>query len=443
MHIILLSGGSGTRLWPLSNTVRSKQFLKVLRSPDGKAESMLQRVYRQILENHITDSITIATSEAQTVAIRKQLGDNVNLVIEPERRNTFPAISLASMYIYSQKNANMDDIVIVMPVDVYADNQYFQLFQDMEKAVIEKSADLVLMGIHPTEASEKFGYMIPEGKRNGKDIKISTFEEKPNKDRANELISAGAMWNGGVFAYRLGWMIEKITHYCVAANYAELKSKYGELKKNSFDYEIVEKSDNIWAVEYTGVWQDLGTWDALTDKMEDQSSGKVFTGMCENTHIINELDIPLVALKLRNAVVCATPDGILVADKEVSGSIKKYADFEQRPMYEKRFWGEYKVLDYVQYSDNEKSLTKHLIIENQKFISYQKHHHRREIWTVVNGEGEVILDGIRKKVTKGDVILVEKEMMHTIRGEKDLHIVEVQIGNELTEKDIERFESVW
>lgn len=444
MHIILLSGGSGSRLWPLSNTVRSKQFLKVLRGPDGEPESMVQRVYRQIRENHITDSVTIATSEAQTVAITKQLGENVNLVVEPERRNTFPAIALAGMYLHSEKKASMEDVVIVMPVDVYAENTYFQLFKSMEKVVLEKSADLVLMGIHPAGPSEKFGYMIPFGRGTGDgEIKIHAFEEKPEKTRAQELIDRGAMWNGGVFAFRLGWLLEKLPEYTTAASYDDLRTGYQTLTKNSFDYEIVEKSSNIWAVEYKGIWQDLGTWDALTDKMEEPNSGKVLADLCENTHVINELDIPLIALNLKDTVVCATPDGILVADKEVSGSIKKYTDFEQRPMYEKRFWGEYKVLDYVQYGDNEKSLTKHLMIENQKYISYQRHLHRREVWTVVNGEGEVILDGVRKKVKKGDVIQVEKGMKHTIRGEKNLHIVEVQIGSELTEEDIERFESVW
>lgn len=456
MHIILLSGGSGSRLWPLSNHVRSKQFLKVLRGPSGEVESMVQRVYRQLLEERITDSITVATSMTQVDSIRRQLGTKVQIVVEPKRRNTFPAIALSVMHLISEQQANPEEVAVVMPVDVYAENSYFQLFRKMEAVVHGKKANMVLMGIRPTGPSEKYGYLVPKEKPEAflrvendweasheKVVTVDRFVEKPDHETAKKLLRDGALWNGGVFAFQLNWFLGELSRHTNARSFSELLAGYDTLHHNSFDYEIVEKISNLYAVEYEGIWQDLGTWDALSKRMVEPYTGKVSVGFCDNTHIINELDIPLIALGAKNMVVCATPDGILVADKAKSSSVKNYEGIIQRPMYEKRYWGEYKVLDYVQYSDEEKSLTKHLIIEDGKFISYQRHRFRREIWTVVNGSGEVMLEGEKRKIQKGDVVLVESGRKHAIRGTHSLHIIEVQIGNNLVEEDIERFEMEW
>lgn len=135
MQIVLLSGGSGKRLWPLSNDVRSKQFLKVVKDESGETESMVQRVYRQIVAANLAAEITIATSITQVESLRSQLGDIVSIVVEPERRNTFPAIALASAYLYYKKKCSPDETAIVLPVDPYVDDGYFQLLEELDKAV--------------------------------------------------------------------------------------------------------------------------------------------------------------------------------------------------------------------------------------------------------------------------------------------------------------------
>ena len=198
-------------------------------------------------------------------------------------------------------------------------------------------------------------------------------------------------------------------------------------------------------IEYVGNWKDLGTWNTLTEEMEEMYSGKTITGEeCENTHIINELAIPIVALGTKDLVIAASYDGILVSDKHKSSYLRPYVEqIEERPMYEERRWGEYRVLDYTQYEDKSKSLTKHLMIEKEKCISYQLHRYRDEIWTIVDGEGKLLIDGEVKTVKRGDVAYIVAGQKHALYATKDLHFIEVQIGKELVEDDIERFEWNW
>ncbi len=157
MNIVLLSGGSGKRLWPLSNDSRSKQFLKLLKNEEGQYESMVQRVYGQIRKAGIDAHIVVATGASQVDSIRSQLGKNVDVVVEPERRDTFPAIALASVYLALEKGMDENEVVLVLPVDPYADIEYFHAMIEMEKAVQAGIADMVLMGIRPTYPSEKYG----------------------------------------------------------------------------------------------------------------------------------------------------------------------------------------------------------------------------------------------------------------------------------------------
>ena len=367
MNIILLSGGSGKRLWPLSNETRSKQFLKLLRDENGNAESMVQRVFGQIRKVGINADIVVATGKLQIDSIKSQLGNEIDIVIEPERRDTFPAISLSSAYLALEKKMNPDEVVLVLPVDPYADLEYFSTLAKMEKVVKDGVANIALMGIKPTYPSAKYGYIVPEPDG----IRVQKFIEKPTEKYAEELINNGSMWNGGVFAFKLGYLLDIIKKYIQFDTYEDIEGKYGTLPKISFDYEVVEKESSITMVEYSGTWKDIGTWNTLTEVMEDNVIGKAILGEnCVNTHVINELDIPVTVLGGNNMVVAASPDGILVSDKHQSSYLKPYVDsIEQRPMYEERLWGEYKVLDYVVYGDGNSSLTKSLFIKEGKSIS--------------------------------------------------------------------------
>lgn len=445
MNIIMLSGGSGKRLWPLSSDTRAKQFLKVLRAPDGSRESMIQRVYRQLREADIDAPIVVSTTDTQQNTIRQQLGAGVDIALEPERRDTFPAIALGAVFLASERGCSPEDTVLIMPVDTYVDGEYFRSMQKMDRAVQGGAADMVLMGIRPTYPAEKYGYIVPKAEQTSDLMHIASFVEKPPFEQAKNLLDNGAFWNGGVFAFKLGYVLDIVRRYIEPKSYEYLRENYSKLRKISFDYEIVETCDSIAMVPYYGTWRDLGTWNTLSDVMREPYAGKVYSGEgTEDTHIINELDIPIVALGIKNAVITACPDGILVTDKQASSQLKPYVDqIDQRPMYEERQWGSYRVLNYISHSDRRISLTKHLCIKAGHSLSYQRHKNRDEIWTVIEGTGDLLIDGHIRNVRCGDVAYIVKGSKHSLRAATDLHMIEVQIGTELAEEDIERFPWDW
>lgn len=447
MQLVLLSGGSGKRLWPLSNNARSKQFLPLLEKEDGTMESMVQRVVRQVREAHLTDDITLATNASQLDIIINQLGDSVSVVTEPERRDTFPAIALASGYLKLKKGCPDDEVVVIMPCDPFTEAGYFETIGRMVKCVEADVAELVLMGITPTYPSEKYGYVVPvtdhlmaEGS-----MAVSKFTEKPNVERAKELLEMGALWNGGVFAFRLGYMMEIAQRYVKADSFEEMRSRYSEFPKISFDYEVAEKADSVAVLPYSGQWKDLGTWNTLTDELHHHIIGNAVMGpRCTNTHVINELQYPIYVDGMEDTVIAASPDGIIVCRKKYTEDIKKAVDhLTPRPMYEERRWGSYRVIDDTTYADGRHSLTKSLTINAGKNISYQVHRHRSEAWTIVEGEGIFVLDGVEKRVGPGETVVIPVNHYHALKALTTLTFIEVQTGNPLVEEDIERSEWKW
>lgn len=452
MKIILLSGGSGKRLWPLSNETRSKQFLPLLPSPDGGMESMVQRVLRQINESPLAGtSITIATNVSQKDIIINQLGEGVKVVTEPCRRDTFPAIALSCSNLYLEQKCDRNETVIVMPCDPYTEAGYFNTISKMAVAIEDDAASLVLMGITPSYPSEKFGYVVPAVSDTiavGKDIiKVGRFTEKPSVEVAVKLLAEKALWNGGVFAFKLGYMLDIIERFIHldGVDFNFVHSHYTSFPKISFDYQVAEKESNVAMVPFTGFWKDLGTWNTLTEEIPSHTIGNSHLGESnDNTHVINELSIPVFVDGMKDTIVAASPNGILVCSKEKSEGIKsKVENLSDRPMYEERRWGTYKVIDSVQYPDGFKALTKTITLSAGKNISYQIHHHRSEVWTFINGEGLLVLDGNVTKVTRGDVINIRKEQYHSVKAITDLTFIEVQTGDRLVEEDIERFPYDW
>ncbi|EJX11024.1 mannose-1-phosphate guanylyltransferase/mannose-6-phosphate isomerase [gut metagenome] len=459
MELVLLSGGSGKRLWPLSNQARSKQFLPLLEKPDGSMESMVQRVVRQVNEAGLTSQITLATNASQWDIITNQLGDRVSVVTEPERRDTFPAIALAASYLKQVKGCTDEEVVVIMPCDPYTERGYFEAIGRMAAAVEQQVADLVLMGITPTYPSAKYGYVVPEpvpilsdgflysspSAASEAPRNVLRFTEKPSVEVAEQLLAQGALWNGGVFAFRLGYMMKLLRRYVQTDSFEETRARYAEFPKISFDYEVAEKATSVAVVPYTGEWKDLGTWNTLTDELHRPVIGNAVMGpKCVNAHVINELQHPIFVDGLQDVVVAACPDGILVCAKKETENIKKYVEnLSARPRYEERRWGSYRVLDESHYGDGNHSLTKSITLLAGRSSSYQVHRHRREVWTFVEGEGYVVLDGLERKVQAGDVVVVPQDCWHAIRAFSRLTLVEVQSGYPLVEEDVERRPYKW
>lgn len=446
MRIVLLSGGSGKRLWPLSNDSRSKQFLKVMVNSQGIKESMIQRIWSQLQALGLDTSSVISTSKSQVDIIQSQLGEDIRLIIEPERRDTFPAIGLAAAYLYSIEGVGLGETVIVMPVDSHVELDFFEHLFDLDRAIQASQADLALIGAKPTYPSTKYGYVIPE-KEGETDfyLPVEQFKEKPDEALAKEFIEHGALWNCGVFGFKLDTVIRLLIDKGHPIQFEELIRQYSHLPKISFDYEVAEKAKHRVVIPYDGAWMDLGTWNTLTEEMPAPISGKaVLSEDSKNTHVINELDIPIMVLGLSDIVVASSPDGILVSHKRESPRVKELVqDVEQRPMYEERRWGWYRVLDYIKLKEGYEVLTKRLGVSAGKNLSYQKHFKRSEVWTIISGEGEFVLDGHLFHVSPGSVLQIPVGAKHAIKALTDLELIEVQYGSDLVEEDIIRICMTW
>ncbi|MFT4414708.1 sugar phosphate nucleotidyltransferase [Fredinandcohnia humi] len=446
MKLVLLSGGSGKRLWPLSNDTRSKQFLKVLEDRNGERQSMVQRVWSQLEDVNLASSSIIATSKMQRDMIYSQLGTNIPLVIEPERRDTFPAIALAASYLYSVEKVALDEVITVLPVDPYVDSDFFNRVKELNSVLLNTDADLALIGVKPSYPSTKYGYIVPETKVEDKQyFRVGHFTEKPNEEKARKLIEQNALWNCGVFAFKINYLIEILHKIGMPTHYEELYSIYQTLPKISFDYEVVEKAKHIVVLPYEGYWKDLGTWNTLTEEMATVQIGKgVIDDSSIRTHLVNELDIPVTVIGAKDLVVAASPDGILVAEKASSPKIKELInDFEQPPMYEERIWGWSRVLDYANYNSGQEMVTKRICIYEKKNSSYHYHNLRDEVWTIVRGEGELALDDTITRVKAGDIIHLPAGKKHGIRALSELEFIEVQTGIGISEEDFVRLLFKW
>ena len=441
MNIILLSGGSGKRLWPLSNDIRSKQFIKIFRRPAGapalgmeesEYESMVQRVYRQIKAVDPEAEVTVATSKSQVSALHNQLGLDVGISIEPCRRDTFPAIALSVAYLHDVKGIGEDEAVVVCPVDPYVDEGYFRCVNDVFSAAQEGKARLVLMGIEPTYPSAKYGYIIPSD-----GDAAYRFTEKPDEETAKKYIEQKALWNGGVFGFRLGYVLEKAKELLGSSEYRYLYDHYAELTKISFDYAVVEQESSIEVLRYQGTWKDLGTWNTLTEAMEGNVIGDArMNDTCEGVHVVNELEIPILVMGLKNVVISASPEGILVSDKEQSAHIKPFVDaIDQQVMFAEKSWGKYRLLDV-----EEDSMTVKVTLSPGHHMNYHSHDNRDEIWNVVSGTGRTVVDGMEQPVGPGDVITMAAGCKHTVIADTELQMIEIQIGQDITVTDKRKYE---
>ncbi|GFI44321.1 mannose-1-phosphate guanylyltransferase RfbM [Lachnospiraceae bacterium] len=436
MNIILLSGGSGKRLWPLSNDVRSKQFIPIFETEAGNYESMVQRVYRQIRKADPDAEVTIATARSQVSAICHQLGGEVSISVEPCRRDTFPAISLTAAYLKDVRGISEEEAVLICPVDPYVEMDYFEALKKMEKQVYKNEANLVLLGIEPAYPSEKYGYIIPE---NAKDISlVSRFQEKPDKKRAEKYIREGALWNGGVFACRLGYLLKRAHQFMEFTDYQELFDKYSMLERISFDYRVVEQESRIQVMRFSGRWKDLGTWNTLTEAMDKSCIGDArMNEECENVHIINELDIPILAMGLQGVVISASPQGVLVSDKEQSSYIKPFVDgIDRQTMFAEKSWGSYRVLNV-----GENSLTIKVTLNPGHRMNYHSHKNRNEVWVAISGKGRTVVDGMEQVICPGDVVTMEAGCRHTVIADRNLQLqlVEIQLGKEISVHDKQKY----
>lgn len=424
MNIVLLSGGSGKRLWPLSNAVRSKQFIKFLRGEGDQYESMVQRVYHQIHSVDPNANITVTTSRAQKSVVSNQLGNQVSLCLEPSRRDTFAAIALSVVSLVDRGGLTPEDVIIFCPIDPYVGESYFRTLLSLEEAAKADTANITLLGVAPTYPSEKYGYVLPAEEK-GYVRPVKGFFEKPSEEQAKEYIAKGALWNCGVFALKAKYLLNLLATMVPYTTYQELYEHYTELPKISFDYAVVEKEPSIQCITYHGEWKDIGTWNTLSEEMEPHAIGYVVVGPdCENVNVINELKIPVLVAGLRDTIVAAAPDGILISSKESSSFIKPYVDtIDQRIMYKEKAWGEMKIIN-----EEASALTIILHMTAGRYMSVHRHEQRDECWLVQEGYGVILVGDERHQVSPGSVVHIPRGQWHTVYAQSEMSILETQLG---------------
>lgn len=444
MYYVLLSGGSGKRLWPLSNDARPKQYLKVVNRENNSMErcSMVQRVWEQLETAGMAENTVITTENEQIELISSQI-KNVRVAVEPARRDTFAAVLLSCAYLHSCTGADLEDYAVIMPVDPYTEGAYFETVKRLEQVMRDSDAEVGLMGVVPTYPSTKYGYMLPEERKDSY-LTIRGFAEKPSEEQATELIRQGALWNCGVFCVKIGSILERARKYGVPSDYEGLYASYEKLPRISFDYEVLEKAQRLAAVEFHGYWKDLGTWDAIAEQMSTDQIGTVaMDEACENTQVINELAIPVAVMGARDMVVVAAKDGILVADKGRTAQVKSLAEeVATPPMFEERRWGTLETLDDTEDSQHV-TLTRKIHIYNGMNSSYHYHKDRDEIWTVLSGTGELILEGNKISLSPGKAVCIRRHQRHAVKAYKDFEYIEIHVGEKKGNDDINRITFNW
>ena len=419
MRMILLCGGGGKRLWPISNNVHSKQFIQLFEDGNGGYQSMLEHIFSEIRSIDPNMHVTIASGRVQTEEVRSQLGNEVTMTEEPSRRNTFPAISLAASYLKDHDKADPSEPVVIFPVDSYADHTFYEKLFQLGEIVESGHSNLVLMGIQPTEPSEKFGYIIPASNDPVSDV--LEFKEKPNKETAAHYINdQHALWNAGVFACRLDYLLKRAETKFGNSSYSYLIQHYPELKAISFDYAVVEKETSISVVRYEGIWDDAGTWNSLAELLHNKPQGQVVMDeQCENSFVVNHLDLPVLTMGIKNMVVAVGRDGILVADKDNVANLKDLVDevwLEPR-VIGKRYGGK-EVL--YRTGTSETSL---LRVDAGSSVTIKTSPGVRKTLTVLHGAGD--------QLKPGTIFTIQDGEKWQINAETEIELIETMIEFDL------------
>lgn len=412
MKVVLLSGGKGKRLWPLSTDNIPKQFIPIY----NNESCMLKRTYNLILKDYGINDIYIATGNNYKKDVLNEINDFNNFILEPDYIGTFGAIINIAVYLNEIENISDEEIISVVPIDHDVDEYFYKILYSAEKMIKNTKYDICLIGIQPTFPSTQYGYIINSNNR------VLSFKEKPDVNLAAKLVAENALWNSGIVNFRLKKLIEIAKEYLNYLSYDDFINKYSLLPHKSFDTEVLEKAKDLLVIGCNSKWNDLGTWDRLSSKISEPDE--------YNTNIINFEDKRIENAGIENSIIINTKNGIKLVKKSINNNI-----FKQ--------WGYYEVLNNFDASFTHIKIKKLVILDN-KNISYQYHNYRAEEWFVLKGRGEIIIDGKYSIVNPGDVVKVDKKTRHSIKALNELEIIEVQYGNKkIREEDIVRIEYDW
>ena len=457
MKCIILAGGSGERLWPLSRALRPKFLLEIY-----KGKTLLQNIFETALSVSTVKNIVTVTNIRQETETRLQLKEMCSkpvIISEPMVKNTAPAISAALTYLSGKR----DEVVVILPCDfVVEDKDAF--VETLNKAKLcAKDGYIVTIGVKPTYPETGFGYIkVGDALKTGN--KVEKFVEKPSMEKAQTYVEEGnCFWNTGVIVSKLSLLQKTMEKYASSSSYGfdkdmfdennKIKYEYYENIHNiSIDYALLEKADNIAVVELEAEWTDIGSWVALYNNGEKDSKanvvhGNVILDKVKNSFVYSSKELVAVSGK-EDTIVVETEDAVLVCDKNRAGEINKIVQALKTQKNEItnthktvfRPWGFYTCLN-----GGDGWLSKIITVSAGHKLSLQSHNHRSEHWVVLEGTATVILDGETHVLSKCQSIDIPLMAKHSLQNHtKDvLKILEVQKGDYISEDDIIRYEDVY
>ena len=462
MKTIIMAGGSGSRLWPLSRSLYPKQFLTL--SGD---QSMLQTTVNRVASISRGAPFVICNEEHRFIVAEQMraMGTRADILLEPVGRNTAPAIALAAL---QSLTSDEDPLLLVLAADhVIEDVELFQK-QVLKAQPLAEAGSLVTFGIVATGPETGYGY-IRRGAANGDGFAVAEFVEKPDKSRAQSYVDSGEYyWNSGMFLFKASRYIEELAKYrpdildaCTKSletlspdlDFVRINEEaFKACPDESVDYAVMEKTDSAVVVPLDAGWNDVGAWSSLWDVNAKDVDGNVTTGdvMCHNTQnsLVTSTSRLVATVGISDVVVVETKDAVMVASKDQVQEVKKIVErlkSEDRSEYQLhrevyRPWGQYDSID-----NGERYQVKRITVKPGNKLSVQMHHHRAEHWIVVSGTAKVGRDDEEILLTENESVYLPVGCVHWLEnpGKIPLELIEVQSGSYLGEDDIVRFEDLY
>lgn len=449
MKIIILAGGGGTRLFPLSRDCYPKQFLHVIGD-----KSLLAQTIERFLGLVEARDIIIVTNERYIFHVQAELktinAQKAHIITEPMGKNTAPAIALAQSYCQDVLQCDDDEILFVSPSDHLI--KPIDAFQDLIKNAQDVAKDnIITLGIKPTKPEIGYGYIEAE-KNNNLAKKVISFKEKPDLATAQEYISSGNYyWNGGMFMFSIATMQAELTKYMPAIiditknGYQYTVDNFTNMPDISIDYAVAEKSQKMMMIPMENIyWNDIGSFDAIAEVLSDKDKnvfkGDILAENCTDTMIIGDNRL-IAGIDLENLMIIDTPDALLVAKKGESQKVKNIVNKLKRnkrkeakenvTMY--RSWGKYTLL-----TESEGYRVRKIEMDPGASLTMQMHYHRSEHWTVISGIGKTIINDKESIFTENQSTYIPMGVKHKLSnpGKIPLIIIEVQSGKYINEDDI-------
>ncbi len=458
MKVIILAGGTGTRLWPVSRDCCPKQFL-----PLGDSKTLLQKTLLRFLKAHPPEDLLIITNQKYLHIVKHQAGEidlklQRQILLEPEGKNTAPAIALGVKFLQERGQLDEDECILVTASDHFISPEDLFLEKVWQAEPVAKKGFHITFGIWPQKPETGYGY-IKFKQADQLCLDVDSFIEKPPLKKAQEFLESGCyLWNSGIFLFHVKTWLKELHLYApkiasqMDGSFQEMYQDFSSMPHISIDYALMEKSKLNKVVPLNLCWSDIGSWDSLFDTLEKDEDKNVKIGAVHSLESKNCLIMGnkrlVAAIGLEDLLIVDTEDALLVAKKGESQKVKTLLEkirqthpkeiSEQRTTH--RPWGFYTVLE-----EGERYKIKHILVQPGQKLSLQLHYHRNEHWVVIRGTAKVTLEDKETLLHENESLFISKSTTHRLEnpGKVPLEIIEVQVGEYVGEDDIVRFEDIY